>query len=118
MADVTKNTEESRYEIRVDGDLAGTQSYEVRPHGSVALTHTFVDDAHAGQGLAGELTRYSLDDIRSEGYTVEPECSYVARWIDKNEGYADLVASRDPNASAPATMEDVSGVDPQQDCRI
>ena len=82
---------DGRYEIVVDGVVAGFT--EVREHdgGVLALPHTVVEDAYAGQGLASRLAREALDDIRSRGRLVHPFCSYVTSWIQKHPDYRDLV---------------------------
>ena len=91
MSEMQKNEEQGRYEILVDGAVAGIVTYE--PQGeSVALTHTEVDDAHKGQGLAGELVAFALDDLRASGQTVIPSCPFVATYIRRHDEYADLVA--------------------------
>lgn len=119
MAEVTKNTDEGRFEIHVDGELAGWVDYEAGEHGVIALPHTIVEERFGGRGLAGELVRAALDDIRGEGYLVDPQCPYVERWISKNPEYADLVASSDADVDDAAdTMEEVTGVDPSADPRI
>ncbi|NLD77477.1 MAG: N-acetyltransferase [Acidimicrobiales bacterium] len=118
MAEVTKNTDENRFEIHVDGELAGWLDYMV-DEGVVALPHTTVEDRFSGQGLAGELVRAGLDDIRTQGYRVDPQCPYVQGWIEKNPTYADLVATDDADVEDVADdMEDVTGVDPSSDPRI
>lgn len=119
MADVTKNTDEGRFEIRVDGELAGFADYRVGEMGVVVLPHTEVDPAFQGQGLAGQLVGFALDDIRAEGYRVEPACSYVRMWIQRHPEYADLVAD-DTTVRAPDEddVEDVTGVNPASDPRI
>lgn len=80
----------SRFEIRVDGDLVGFADYRRRP-GRLALTHTEVDDAHQGRGLAARLTRFALDAVREQGLQVNPICPYVADYIRRHPEYADLV---------------------------
>lgn len=89
MADVTRN--DDRYEIEVDNTLAGFVDYHVDGE-VVTLPHTEVDKAFGGRGLAGELVRFALDDIREQGRKVNPTCPYVRSWIDKHPGYADLIA--------------------------
>ena len=119
MAEVTKNTDESRFEIHVDGELAGRLDYRVGGPGIISLVHTEVDDAFAGQGLGGRLVRGALDDIRSQGYRAEPLCDYARAWLGKHPEYADLVATPDTSVGAPAdVMEPVTGVDPSTDPRI
>lgn len=89
--EVRKNTERARYEIVVDGHLAGFADFE--EHGQqVVLPHTVVDPSHRGQGLAAVLVQSALDDIRASGFRVVPACSYVAAFIDRHPAYADLVA--------------------------
>ncbi|HHU38586.1 MAG TPA: N-acetyltransferase [Propionibacterium sp.] len=126
MAEVTKNTDESRFEIHVDGELAGWLDYTVGRLDDVVLPHTFVEDRFGGQGLAGELVRAGLDDIRKQGYRVDPQCPYVQGWIEKNPEYHDLVADSSSfakglgreAAEAVEDLEDVAGVDAASDPRI
>ena len=81
-----------RYEIRVDGATVGFAEYHQRSGGStISFTHTSVDDAHAGQGLAGRLARAALDDARARGLGVLPFCPYIRGWIAKHPDYVDLV---------------------------
>jgi len=80
----------SRWEARVDGDLAGTAAYE-RDGDTVTFTHTVVDDAHEGQGVGSALARTALDSVREQGLTVVPQCSFIAGWIDRHPEYGDLV---------------------------
>lgn len=89
--DVRDAAERSRYEISVDGELAGFAEYH-RHDGVLALTHTEVFDRFEGQGLAGRLVGDALDDAREKGERVQPFCAYVRRYIGKHDAYLDLVA--------------------------
>ena len=81
-----------RYELRSGDQLVGFIDY--RLHGDVIrLIHTEVPEAFGGQGHAATLARSALDDARSRGLTVRPDCPYVASYIKKHPEYADLVAS-------------------------
>ena len=81
-----------RYELRSGGELIGLIAY--RLHGEVIrLVHTEVLPAFNGQGHAATLARSALDDARSRGLTVRPDCPYVASYIEKHPEYADLVAA-------------------------
>ncbi len=85
------STDKQRYEIRVDGTLAGFS--EVREtEQTVTFIHTVVFDEFGGQGIAGELVTEALDDVRTRGKKVVAECEYVAGFIDKHPDYAELVA--------------------------
>lgn len=92
MADVIKNTEDHRFEVHVEGELAGWLDYIVGSRGVITLPHTVVEERFRGRGLAGDLVRAGLDDIRSQGYLVRPKCSYVQGWIAQHPEYDDLVA--------------------------
>ncbi|HKH05701.1 MAG TPA: GNAT family N-acetyltransferase [Acidimicrobiales bacterium] len=90
--EVRHNAERSRYEIHVDGELAGIADY--RADGPVlTFPHTVVDGHRRGQGLGAELVRGALDDVRRAGKTVVPSCWYVAQFIDENPDYRDLLAA-------------------------
>lgn len=103
--EVSNNTELSRYEGRVDGELAGFAEYHLRSS-SIVFTHTEVDPAFEGKGVAGSIVRQSLDQIRAAGvYDVIPQCPYYRRWIEKHPEYADLVHVR-PDDSPEITATD------------
>ncbi|MER7544549.1 GNAT family N-acetyltransferase [Actinomadura sp.] len=89
--EITDNAEKSRYEIRVDGDLAGFVEYE-REGDAVVLIHTEVDPAFEGKGVGSSLARGTLDDIRGKGGSVVPVCPFIKKWIGKHPDYQDLVA--------------------------
>ncbi len=80
-----------RYELRADGELAGFIDYRLRGD-VIRLVHTEVLPAFNGQGHAATLARGALDDARSRGLAVRPDCPFVASYIDKHPEYADLVA--------------------------
>lgn len=88
---VTKNEAASRYELHVDGELAGIADY-VERDGTVVLPHTVIDGSRRGQGLGAVLVQGALDDIRPSGRTVVPSCWYVAEFIDEHPSYKDLLA--------------------------
>jgi uncharacterized protein len=91
---VRDNPEANRYEI-TDGDrVLGQADYERRGD-TVVFTHTEVDQDSGQSGLGSTLVRGALDDVRSNGRTVVPKCSFVRGWIEKHSEYADLVAAPD-----------------------
>ena len=90
--ELADNPSASRYELHMGADLAGFVEYKLGHHDSViSLLHTKVDDAFQGQGLAGHLARYSLDDARKRGLAVLPFCPYINSWVKKHPEYTDLV---------------------------
>jgi len=93
MADVqvSDNPTESRFEARVDGELAGFAAYETTDD-LITFTHTEVFDAFEGQGVGSALARGALDEVRSDGTRkVLPRCPFIRGWIEKHPDYQDLV---------------------------
>jgi len=54
--------------------------------------HTYVPPELRGKGIAEELVRQALDDVRRRGYKVVPSCWYVRLYIDRHSQYRDLLA--------------------------
>ena len=79
-----------RYEVRLDGELAGFVQYRLRP-GLIALIHTEIADRFEGQGLAGKLIAFALNDARERGLDVLPSCPFVNAYIKQHREYVDLV---------------------------
>ncbi|HEX2903756.1 MAG TPA: GNAT family N-acetyltransferase [Jatrophihabitans sp.] len=89
--ELLNNAEAQQYELWLDGRRASLASYRERG-GVVVIPHTETDPAYGGRGLAGQLVRFALDDIRSRGRLVEPACPFVARYIEQHPEYADLLS--------------------------
>jgi uncharacterized protein len=91
-AEVRDNPEESRYELVVDGRLAGFAQY--RLHGTrITMYHTEVEPEYAGHGLGDQLARAALDDVRRRGLILVPLCPFIAAHIRRHANdYLDLVA--------------------------
>lgn len=88
---VVHNPDKQRYEILVDGILAGiTEAHEDGE--VVTFPHTKVFEQFEGQGLASILVSGALDDIRDRGKKIIAECPYVARFVEKHSDYSDLLA--------------------------
>jgi uncharacterized protein len=90
MNEVHDNRDRARYELLVDGELAGFIQYNMRG-GRMILVHTEIDEARAGHGLAGILVTGALDDIRTRGLSLVPVCPYVEAFIKRHPEYDDLV---------------------------
>lgn len=87
---VVNNPERHRYEIHVDGALAGVAAYSRRP-GVVTFTHTEIDPAYEGQGLGSVLARSALEEVRGSGEQIVPLCPFIAAYIRRHPQYVDLV---------------------------
>ncbi|MBS1699137.1 MAG: GNAT family N-acetyltransferase [Actinobacteria bacterium] len=81
---VTLNEAASRYEITSDGKLAGFAEIERRP-GQIRFTHTEVDPAFQGQGLAATLAAAALADAAATGDTIVPFCPYINTYLRTHE---------------------------------
>jgi predicted GNAT family acetyltransferase len=70
--------ERKRFELTVDGELAGFLIYRAR-EGLIALIHTEVEDGYEG---------------RDQGLAVLPFCPFVNDWIKRHREYVDLVPAQ------------------------
>ncbi|MFC7023830.1 GNAT family N-acetyltransferase [Promicromonospora thailandica] len=88
---VTDNPQESRFEVTVDGTLAGFAVYETEP-GTVIFLHTEVFEAYEGRGLAGQLAKAALGAVREAGSKIVPLCPYIRAYVLKHAPeYDDLL---------------------------
>ncbi|MET8154524.1 NAD(+)/NADH kinase [Actinoplanes sp. NPDC049668] len=94
-ATVVDSFERSRYEVLLGGELAGILTYR-RKGGAVELTHTEIDQAFQGQGLAARLAAAALADARGRATPVIATCPYVARYVERHPEFNDLLAKGGP----------------------
>ena len=88
---VVDNPEKSRFEVSVDGTLAGFAAYETDP-GAVIFVHTRVFDEYEGRGLAGQLAKAALGMVREAGNKIVPMCPYIRAYVRKHAPeYDDLL---------------------------
>ena len=87
---VADNPDENRYEIRLDGELAGYSEYRARP-GLIAFVHTEIEAGFKHRGLGERLVSEALDDARTRGLTVLPFCPFVQAFIQAHREYTSLV---------------------------
>ena len=80
---------EHRYALQ--GDHAEAVLTYEQEEQVVTITHTFVPVELRGQGIAEQLVRAALADARASQQTIVPQCSYVARFIEKHTEFQDLV---------------------------
>jgi predicted GNAT family acetyltransferase len=87
---LTDNPRASRFELRVDGVLAGYVTYRDTRSGR-AFDHTVIATEYEGMGLASQLIRSALDEARAAGRDVLPFCPFVRSFIQRHPAYVDLV---------------------------
>jgi predicted GNAT family acetyltransferase len=91
MTEVVNNSAHHRYELTVDGHLAAT--YYTMASNVITFIHTEVPPELGGKGIGSKLIKGALDQVRSDGLKVIPECPFVKAFIGKNPDYADLLAT-------------------------
>lgn len=97
---VVDNPVASRFEILVDGKLAGWSEYR-RSGSTITFIHTEIDGRFEGHGLASVLVRAALDAARAERSSVRPLCPFVRGYLERHPEYQDLVVrASDPQATS------------------
>ena len=92
--EVRDNPDESRFEVYVDGRLAGFSVYQLADD-VILFVHTEVDDAYEGEGVGSALVRGALDQVRErEHLRVAATCPFVRAWMRKHPDYLDLTQAR------------------------
>jgi len=89
---VRRNADQQRFEIHVDGELAGFLGYR-ESKGVLDLLHTEVQPRFEGRGVGAELVRGALEQARASGHRIVPSCSFVAAWVERHAEARDLLAS-------------------------
>lgn len=87
---VRENTALERFEISVDGSVAGFAQYRLRP-GLIAFIHTEIEERFEGKGLASRLIVEALDSARTRNLAVLPFCPFVNAYIRDHPEYVSLV---------------------------
>ncbi len=87
---VVDNADDHRYELWLDGALAGFIDYTPR-HDVVVLNHTEIDLAFEGRGLGSTLIAAAIKDIRDRGLRLFPECSFVQAYLERHPEERDVV---------------------------
>jgi uncharacterized protein len=91
MSDVVQNQELDRFELVVDGELAGYTAYRLTGS-EIIFTHTEILSQEREHGLGGRLVREALDHVREHtDYRVVAQCPFVAHWVSEHPDYQDLL---------------------------
>jgi predicted GNAT family acetyltransferase len=97
--DLVNDEKAGVYEAVVDGKAIGGLPYDVVPDGRLVLFATSVFPEFRRKGVATELIRRALDDVRAQGKTVTAMCPIVRTFIEHNPGYADVINAEHPGAA-------------------
>jgi uncharacterized protein len=88
--DLRDNADNHRFELLVDGEVAGLAMYRKRDD-AIVITHSEVNRQFRGQGYGNELASRTLELIRSRGEKVVPICPFFARYVQDHPDYDDIV---------------------------
>jgi len=91
MAAVRHNAAQNRYELEVEGGLVFCDY--VRKGDRLLITHTETPPALQGRGLAGDLVRGMLADVRAQGLKIVPLCSYIVAYFERHPEERDVLAA-------------------------
>lgn len=88
--DVVHNAEEQRYEVLVEGSVAGFAIAREGQDDVVVMPHTEIEPDHRGQSLGDVLVQGALEDLRRRGKQVDPRCPFVNQYMQDHETFQDL----------------------------
>ena len=86
---VTHDEATHRFELSVDGRTAELD-YRLRD-GVMVITHTGVPTALEGRGIGSRLVAAAVEFARTEQLTVDPQCWFAARWLERHPAEAAIV---------------------------
>ncbi len=89
-SNVVDNPAKNRFELETPSGQA--QVHYKLSEGVINFTHTEVPAAERGQGVASQLARGALDNVRARGLRVIATCPYMAAFIKRHPEYQDLTA--------------------------
>lgn len=84
--DIVRKDATRRYELTVDGVLAGYSQFRTGPD-TIVFTHTVVKPEYEGRGLGSRLAKFVLDDAVARGERIVPECPFIAAYLRGHTGY-------------------------------
>jgi uncharacterized protein len=88
---LSRNEPTSTYEAISGDNVIGGLTYNVAAENRLVLVAAAVFPEYRGQGVATELIRRVLEDIRTRGNTITILCPIVWAFIDRNPEYNDLI---------------------------
>ena len=89
-------------QIRYEADHCRSAAYDgeqrigvaeyAKENGAWVITHTEVDPAYGGQGIARRLIEAVITEARSRGKKIAPLCSYAEKMMSGKPEYRDVLA--------------------------
>lgn len=93
---VVNDEEAGVYEAIVGDRVIGGVTYNVAGNDRLVLVAAAVFPEFRKQGIATDLIRRVLDDVRAHGKTITIVCPIVRTFIERNPEYTDLVNPKHP----------------------
>ena len=91
-----RNRDRDRFELFSADDEAfiGFLAYRQTESGALELQHTIISEEYSRRGFARTLVTLALNEIRAEGGTIVPQCTYVQDYLERFPQYADLESAK------------------------
>jgi predicted GNAT family acetyltransferase len=87
----THETDANRYVMRIDDELIAVVDYVVKGD-AVSFNHTFTNPSKRGQGYAGQIVEFAVNDVESTSERhIVPMCWYVGKWFDEHPERAGML---------------------------
>ena len=94
---IRHDADQHRFVAVVDGAATGAMlRYRRVDDATLDYFSTFTPPELRGRGLAAVIVRAALDYARENGLGIVPTCPYVAKLIEREPQYRELVRSEDP----------------------
>ena len=87
-----EKSENRFYKNNEEGKMIAEVTYVPAGDTKVILDHTFVDPSLRGQGIAGQLVKRVVDEMRAEGKKIVPLCPFAKAEFDRKPEYKDIEA--------------------------
>lgn len=88
---IEHHTQDQEFTVAIDGHQ-GELAYSFPTEGVVDFTHTFVDKALRGQGVADAMARRALDFAREQKLQVRTSCEFMQKFVQEHhDEYQDLL---------------------------
>ncbi|MEG0299747.1 MAG: GNAT family N-acetyltransferase, partial [Aurantimicrobium sp.] len=78
-----EKSENRFYKNNEEGKMIAEVTYVPAGDTKVILDHTFVDPSLRGQGIAGQLVKRVVDEMRVEGKKIVPLCPFAKAEFDR-----------------------------------
>ena len=88
----TDETTHGAYRAEVPGAPRAAELTWVARGTTRIANHTFVPPEARGRGIAHGLVEAMVADAREQGFTIEPQCSYVAALFKRHPEWAEVRA--------------------------